>query len=455
MLAIFLAGFCNYGQAQPKGGDILVVDFSAGTEGRGALFSVDKNTGMRTLISDFGQPIQGGLGTDPFGVVIEPSSGDILVVDYSSRLLFRVDPDTGNRTILSDFADFLQGPTGIWPVSVAIDSAGSIFIVDLKTRLVFRVDAATGNRTVISSFKDATQGPIGRFPFGVTIDQAGKLLVTDQVLGLFRVDPETGTRTLLSAFGDATQGPLGAVPNGIDNNASGKAVIADQAAGAGNAFNNIGVLFLVDPITGGRTVLTDFSIPEQGPLAHFPTGVAVDQFGKILTTSLDRAYSPDPASLPGLLMVVDPSTGIRTVLSDFGDPSQGPVGNDPFHVEIVPTTDAPTAAEAVTAAIEIKLGNNSNQINRRSNANILVALLSSTDFDAATVDRSTVTFANARPLDTGSGPQDTNRDGLPDVVFHFSTQQLDLPDGTSEACLKGSTSSGVAFEGCGPVLLKK
>ena len=56
-------------------GDILVIDGSAGTSSKGALFSVDPS-GNRTIISDFGNAAQGALGSFPSGVVIFPDTNN-------------------------------------------------------------------------------------------------------------------------------------------------------------------------------------------------------------------------------------------------------------------------------------------------------------------------------------------------------------------------------------------
>ena len=111
-------------QSQLITGDIVVSDANDGTGNLGALFRVNPSTGVRTLLSDFGNVAQGPTGVDPRGVVIE-SSGNILVVDLGAGTgglgaLFRVNPSTGVRTLLSDFGDVTQGPTGADPYGVAI-----------------------------------------------------------------------------------------------------------------------------------------------------------------------------------------------------------------------------------------------------------------------------------------------------------------------------------------------
>ena len=450
LLLIFEVGLTGIGLTQPQGGDILVVDLTAGTGGAGALFSVNPANGVRILISDFGLSTQGPLGMNPVGVAVE-QSGDVLVVVFS-RLLFRVDPATGIRTILSNFSNASQGPVGAGPGGVAVDSAGNILVADKLTNVVFRVDPVTGNRTIVSNFSDSTQGSTGLDPFGSTMDKSGMLFVTDQTFtggargALFRVNPATGARILVSNFADSSKGPLGKEPNGLDIDASGKVVVADLMAGAGSVFNNIGVLFGIDPATGDRTLITDFSDPTHGALAHSPVGVSIDQAGQILTATMNGAAS----AAKGLLLKVDPATGFRTILSDFGDASQGPLGQDPFDIAIVPVEDV-----SVSVEIDIKPGGGDNSINRRAKGVVPVALLGSTEFQVTSADWRTVTFAGASPLNIGYGFQDINGDDLLDAVFHFNNQSLNLPDGTTEACLTGATSSGLNFQGCGPLKLVK
>src|SRR5262245_32507379 len=126
-------------RAQLLPGDILVVDVDAGTNdrgapgtsdrgagGRGALFRVSPSTGVRTLLSDFGNAAQGPLGAQPWGVAVE-ATGTILVID-SGAGLFRVSPSTGARTLLSDFGNAAQGPLGVEPIGVAVEVAGTILV---------------------------------------------------------------------------------------------------------------------------------------------------------------------------------------------------------------------------------------------------------------------------------------------------------------------------------------
>jgi hypothetical protein len=74
MIASFiLGGRGSVAYAQLNPGDILVVDVEAGTGGLGALFRVDPGTGMRSLLSGFGDPAHGPTGHDPIGVAVVPT----------------------------------------------------------------------------------------------------------------------------------------------------------------------------------------------------------------------------------------------------------------------------------------------------------------------------------------------------------------------------------------------
>ncbi len=327
-------------QAQLSNGDILVIDSSAGTGGDGALFSVDPTTGNRTVLSDFGNPAQGPTGVNPYAVAVE-STGQILVVDYSAGTgfdgaLFSVDPITGNRTLLSDFGNPAQGPTGVNPIALAIGSTGQIFVVDFDAGTgslgaLFRVDPTTGQRTVLSDFGNPGQGPLGMTPEGIAIESTGQILVVDEdagtgaLGGLFRVDPTTGQRTLLSDFGNAGQGPLGYAPTAVAIESAGQALVVDYNVGT----SDLGELFRVDLATGDRTVVSDFGNPAQGPLGYMLADVTVESTGQVLAVDEDAGTG----SL-GALFRVDPTTGNRILLSDFGDGTQGPLGSDPAGVAI-------------------------------------------------------------------------------------------------------------------------
>jgi hypothetical protein len=336
--------------AQLTPGDILVIDQSAGTDFRGALFRIDPQTGARTVLSDFGDSFQGRLGGDPVGVAVE-MSGTILVTDHFAGtdfrgVLFRVDPQTRRRAVLSDFGDASQGPLGANPLGVAVEVAGTILVTDHfagtdSRGVLFRIDPETGTRAVLSDFGDSAQGRLGD-PVGVAVETSGTILVSNSVSGtdsrgvLFRIDPQTGTRSVLSD-GDASQGSLGTNSLGVGVEVAGTILVGNSVAGT----NLRGALFRVDPETGTRTLLSDFGDAGQGPVGEVPLGVGVEVAGTILVSN-----SVVGTNFRGVLFRVDPRTGRRTLLTDFGDAGQGPVGGAvPAGVAVVPGVPAVNIAE--------------------------------------------------------------------------------------------------------------
>jgi hypothetical protein len=74
--------------------------------------------------------------------------------------------------------------------------------------------------------------------------------------------------------------------------------------------------------------------------------------------------------------------------------------------------------------IDIKPGSYPNSIYLKSQREVPVAVLSNGDFDASTVDVSTVVFAGAEPVKWSM--EDVDGDGDIDMLFHFKTQELNF-----------------------------
>jgi len=98
-------------------------------------------------------------------------------------------------------------------------------------------------------------------------------------------------------------------------------------------------------------------------------------------------------------------------------------------------SDAPINVRPPDAgiAIDIKPGNEQNNINLKSKGVVPVAILTTDDFDAATVDPATAEFAGAEP--ERWKPADVDNDGDDDLLLHFRTQELELDQDSTEATL--------------------
>ena len=351
-------------------GDAIVVDPDAGTNGLGALFIVDlfpANFGNRTLVSDFGNTAQGPLGGAPSGVALE-SFVDAIVADEDGGTgglgaLFRVNLRTGNRIMISDFGDPIQGPLGDDPLDLVLDGLGNAIVIDEDAGTgidggLFSVDLITGDRILVSDFGDPAQGPLGDDPGGVTLDDAGNALVidldagTDGRGGLFSVDLITGDRILVSDFGDPAQGLIGSEPDGVTLDGLGNALVVDRVG----VTDTFGALFRVNltpgPTSGDRTLISDFGDPAKGPLGEGPKDVTLAGLENALVIDEEAG-----SNLDGALFSVVLATGDRTLISNFGDPAQGPLGVDPEGVAFRPGPSArpiPTLSEwglIATAAV--------------------------------------------------------------------------------------------------------
>ena len=130
-----------------------------------------------------------------------------------------------------------------------------------------------------------------------------------------------------------------------------------------------------------------------------------------------------------------------TCSTDPGGYTQG----DPYQFVIV-------GSEFVDVDVDIKPGSDPNSINLKSKGLVPVAILTTEDFDATTVDPITVLFAGANPLRWAT--EDIDLDGDMDLVFFFRTQELNLDENSTEAMLEGETFSGLVFYGIDTVKIK-
>ena len=119
------------------------------------------------------------------------------------------------------------------------------------------------------------------------------------------------------------------------------------------------------------------------------------------------------------------SSQVPIYLADTSTPSGGPI--------------------EVEVQIDIKPCDDLNRINLDSKGLVPVAVLTTDDFDAATVDPAMVEFAGAAPVSWKL--RDVNDDGNDDMIFNFRTQDLDLDQDSTEATLTGQTTQGVLIEG--------
>ncbi|MGH9788108.1 MAG: hypothetical protein ACRD4U_05340 [Candidatus Acidiferrales bacterium] len=380
-----------------KAGDIIVVDDNA-FDGRGGVIKVDPTTGAQEVIS------AGGMFVAPRGVAID-RSGQIIVADLAARAIIRVNPDTAGQTLVS------SGGLLLVPLAVALDSGGNIIVADAggASGSLIRVNPSTGEQTLISS------GGLFVDPHGVVVAANGEIFVSETHIdgvhagAIIKVDPTTGSQTLISSGGRLIR----IVHVTVDS--------TGQILAASLGFDGpLSAIVKVDPDTGGQVVVSS-----EG-LFVSPTGVAVEASGDIIMSD-QNAFGGS-----GGVIKVDPVSGSQTVLSPGG------LFVDPTDVEIVHLT---------FVEIDIKPGSDPNSINLGAEGVIPVAILTTPEFDATTVDVSTLTLSGAAVRLRGKsqnakGLEDVDADGDLDLVAQFDINELELTEGSTVAVLQGKTLSG-------------
>ena len=166
-----------------------------------------------------------------------------------------------------------------------------------------------------------------------------------------------------------------------------------------------------------------------GPLGDGPQGIAVHPDGtRVYVTNINSNN----------VSVIDTST--NTVVATV------PVGSAPrgYGQFIGPLPSCP-----LTITIDIKPGSFPNSINPNSQGVIPVAILTTSAFDATTVDPNTVLFGatgtEAAPVQ--SALEDVDGDGDTDLVLQFNTQDTGIQCGDTTASLTGQTLGGQAIKG--------
>jgi hypothetical protein len=160
---------------------------------------------------------------------------------------------------------------------------------------------------------------------------------------VFLVDLLSGGRRLISDSSDpnnpGNQGPPFGYPSGIaveppsPSSPLGSILVADSAPYSGST----GAIFRVDPTSGNRSVVTEWTAaPGWPPGAGVgPFRIAWESPDTIVAVTLDGGSAPHTFDIRGSLLRIDLTqpvanfvNGGLTLLADFGDSSGGPLGSN-------------------------------------------------------------------------------------------------------------------------------
>lgn len=212
---------------------------------------------------------------------------------------------------------------------------------------------------------------------------------------------------------------------------------------------------LVFVLSVGKVDIVDCSDPENPQLIKrctLPSG----------------AYSHKMDYYQGYLYAGTPSAGVAVI--DVTEPSEAEVvgfintnsgtravavGQDRLYVSVRPSelqTFPLQCSDFFTSCeIDVKPGSAVNHINCLSHGGgvIPVAIVSSPDFDALTVDHTTVQFGPGQAFEAHSNPhglirheEDVDGDGDLDLLFHFRQTEVGIQCGETQASLTGQTYDG-------------
>jgi hypothetical protein len=293
---------------------------------------------------------------------------------------------------------------------------------------------------------------------------------TAYMTGLFRgtADFSFGTvveqRTATGGIGDAFVVKVGAggdlewvqVFHG-DTNTSGNAVVLDAA---GNVYTAGAFIGTVDFDPGPDTL----SLTSGGFVDGYL--VKLDSNGAFIS-ALVSPSGPGEDIINGLALDADGSIFVAAHFQNSatigsGDSAATLTSNGSYDGAIFKLSQQP---DLVGVEIDVKPGSDPNSVNLASNGVIAVAVYTTDDFDASSIDVGTVLFAGATA--TQSALEDLDGDGDLDLILHFRTQETNLrsvyeqlivddvdADGIldsnkqqAEVSLTGQTVDDVAFEG--------
>lgn len=145
--------------------------------------------------------------------------------------------------------------------------------------------------------------------------------------------------------------------------------------------------------------------------------------------------------------MIDPVDGSQTVLSTN-------VAGDIRGLAVYRIPDIPE----IPVQIDLKPGDEFNTINPGSAGVIPVAVLSTSEFDATTIDPATIRLAGAEVAVRGKGQhlaraEDVNKDGRLDLVCQVETVSLTLDPDVGEVWLTGETRNFERIVGLDVVLI--
>jgi hypothetical protein len=193
--------------------------------------------------------------------------------------------------------------------------------------------------------------------------------------------------------------------------------------------------------------------PSEDPSApsEVPPGEGNIDQDPLFVSEGDYHLSPGSPCIDAGIELNDLSNEPQTDLFEFDvEHHQRVVGNAP---DMGAYEFAPEEEETIQVEVDIKPGCRDKRINLKSWGLLPVAVKTTSDFNARSIDPCTVEFAGTKPV--WKMRIDVDRDRDKDMLFFFWIKKLNLDENSTEATLTGKTKDGKSFKGTDKVTILK
>jgi hypothetical protein len=213
--------------------------------------------------------------------------------------------------------------------------------------------------------------------------------------------------------------------------------------------------FEANYLSGLRVLrLGDLGSAELAEIAFFDTTPGLDGL------RFEGAWGVYPFFESGIVLVSDIWNGLFVLaphldaVAECGDGIDGlrDFPEDPSCADATGASEAPRNNVAI--AIQPRKPSRARKpVNPRSRGVIRIGVLGSAGFDVRTIDRATLHFGPGEaPTRLATARyRDTNGDGAPDLVSHYSLRDAALDPHAEESCLSWSTLNGASYRACDTV----
>ena len=400
-------------------------------------------TSTYDYLFQFGVPGSGdGQLNNPHGLVID-GNGNVYVADCGND---RIQKFSADGTFLLQWGGSGSGDGQMkLPFGIGLDGSGNILLADLMNH---RIQTFAGDGTFLAKWGSMGSGD-GQLnvPYDVAVDAIGHIYVSE--LGNDRIQKFGPDGAFLAKWGGYGSGDgQFKDPHDIAVDGSGSIYVVDKKNHRVQKFSSDGTFIT----KWGRFGTADGEFV-------YPIGIAVDGSGHIYVTD-------------GNNQRVQKFLGDGTFLTKWGSAGSGDGEFENPSGIFVNGNGSVFVADAILHRIQVFGSEIHVQIDiipykdpniifmNNPNRIIPVAILTTDEFDALTVNPETVRFAGASEMHfqklkrLNHHKRDLDQDGDDDLLFRFRLRDTNLSLESTEGTLIGETLDGMAFTGSDDIEVK-